>query len=117
MRIVIDLPFPVSLNKLWRSNRGRVHRSKEYTDWIKRADALWLTQKRNAPKEPIVRFNAEISLVPPDNRRRDGDNLAKAALDFLKRIEVIADDSGAVKTTIEMLPPGEPSCRVSIESR
>jgi hypothetical protein len=35
---IITLPLPPSLNALWRSNRGRVHKSYRYAAWIKGAE-------------------------------------------------------------------------------
>jgi hypothetical protein len=37
MPSVIDLPLPPSVNRLWRSHRGRVHRAAPYLSWLKAA--------------------------------------------------------------------------------
>ena len=118
MRIVIDLPFPVSTNALWRVGKGRVFRSKRYVEWIRQADALWMTQKHKV-REPILgKFTATIALAPPDKRKRDLDNVGtKAVLDFLQRVRIIENDSNAVDIRVSWLPPSKvPSCQVTIEA-
>lgn len=92
-RITLHLPLPPSTNRLWRSNRGRVHRSKVYLDWLQQAGLEWLTQKPKQPKSIPYQFSAQIILVKPDKRRRDLDNSIKCLLDFCKLHSVIVDDS------------------------
>lgn len=93
LQIVVDLPRPPSVNRLWRVGRKRVYRSKAYLDWIRQADACWLMQKQKAPVKQIHGFfQAEIIVVRPDKRRRDNSNLPKALYDFCERIQVIDDD-------------------------
>lgn len=93
-RIVVHLPYPVSTNAIWRSNRGRVHRSKAYTAWLQQAGLQWLSQKKNQPKGISGRFKAYIVFAEPKNkRRRDVDNLHKAILDFCKSHGLVKDDS------------------------
>jgi len=41
----IDLPLPPSVNRLWRSNRGRVHRAAPYVAWLKEAGWSLLRQR------------------------------------------------------------------------
>jgi crossover junction endodeoxyribonuclease RusA len=89
--IVIQLKCPPSVNRLWRANRGRVHRSARYTAWLK--EAGWsLLRQRPARLKGWVRIS--IAAGRPDNRRRDLDNVAgKALLDLLVAHQVIEDDS------------------------
>ncbi len=91
--ITIDLEFPPSVNAVWRSNRGRVHRSKEYTDWIAVSYGLWM-QQRGAQKLKSIKghYTLKIILNAPDNRQRDLDNLIKAPSDFLQSAGIIEND-------------------------
>ena len=87
----IDLPLPPSTNALWRSNRGRVHRSRRYLAWLKEAGWELLTQR---PKRITGGVEIRIAIGRPDNRKRDLDNVAtKAILDLLTAHQIITDDS------------------------
>jgi crossover junction endodeoxyribonuclease RusA len=91
----VDLPLP-STNRLWRSNRGRVHRAPLYLSWLK--EAGWsLLQQRPARITGPVRIT--IPAGRPDRRRRDIDNLGKAILDFLVGHQVITNDSQVASIT------------------
>ena len=86
----LELPLPPSVNRLWRSNRGRVHVSSRYKSW--RRSAGWeLVLQKPERLEGWVRIS--IAAGAPDRRRRDVDGLAKATLDLLVEHQVIADDS------------------------
>lgn len=91
----VFLPFPPSVNSIWRRGKnprtGRpvVYLDKKYKAWKAEADALLLTQK---PLKAVQgHFDAIITL---DERRRraDADNLIKVILDFLQRAELIEND-------------------------
>jgi len=87
----IDLPLPPSVNRLWRSNRGRVHRSPRYDAWRKEAGWLLAIQRPIRVTGPVA---ISIAAGRPDRRRRDLDNIAtKACLDLLTLHGVIQDDS------------------------
>jgi crossover junction endodeoxyribonuclease RusA len=90
MRSHINLPFPPSVNALYKNRNGGRCKTKKYTDWEAAAQAMFLTQKRNHHTKPVA---VNIFATPPDNRRRDIDNIAKATLDFLVKMAVLADDS------------------------
>jgi crossover junction endodeoxyribonuclease RusA len=115
-RLVLELPFPPSVNRLWRVGKGgRMYRSRPYMRWLKRAGLEWMVQRVNSPIKRIDGpFTAEIILCAPDKRRRDVDNLAKAAMDALVHFGIIVDDSLCRKVTIGWgeAPTG---CRVIIE--
>ena len=96
-KIVMHLPFPPSVNAVWRSNRGRVHKSSAYISWQAVAGQEWMTQKIKQPRFLPGDFSLILVLVNPDRRRRDLDNRLKACLDFCKLHRVIQDDSLARK--------------------
>jgi crossover junction endodeoxyribonuclease RusA len=93
MSIIVDLPWPPSVNALWRSSGNRVHRSKRYVLWLKEAELLWLCQRPKLKEREILgEFCCSIVLWPPDKRKRDIDNFSKPALDFLQHMQIIEND-------------------------
>jgi crossover junction endodeoxyribonuclease RusA len=86
----LSLPYPPSANHLWRSNRGRVHKSPKYEKWLYAAGIMALAAK---PRGIIGAYKLSIAAVRPDNRRRDLDNIIKPINDLLKAVGVIEDDS------------------------
>ncbi len=85
------LPFPPSVNSIWRAFRGRNIKSKRGREYDARADVCLQQQ------QPLPRFTQPVSVEAafgrPDKRRRDLDNHAKAVLDALTRNGVLEDDS------------------------
>lgn len=89
----ITLPWPPSVNSYWRhpktghlagrhliSREGRMYRAK-----IK--ELCW------NEKQIIGRVSVHVEAYPPDNRRRDLDNIFKALLDSITHAALIMDDS------------------------
>jgi len=91
-RISIHLPMPPSTNLIWRSDRGRVHKSREYTDWIAQAGYEWLRQRKDQPKGLQGNFKAILILDKTQRGRKDLDNRVKAILDLCKTHSIIVDD-------------------------
>lgn len=103
----LELPFPVSANRLWRSagavththhgsilSRPRVYISPMYRSWITEADALYLTQKRKmGPVQMLGPYTIEC-VFSRDKRSplADGDNLTKCIHDWLQRVQIIKND-------------------------
>lgn len=92
--ITIDLPFPVSVNRIWRSGQGKTYRSEPYLRWITQANGHWLEQK---PKLKIKRIDGLYTLhvvyCPPDKRSRDLDNLVKCLNDFAQGAGIVLNDA------------------------
>lgn len=85
---VVKLPLPPSANNLYR-NAGRFRvPSKVYIEWT--SIAVPMLAKMPKPDLP-TRFHFEIH--GKVNRKRDGDNLIKAAVDACVRAGVIPDDN------------------------
>lgn len=87
--VEIWLPFPPSANALWRSNRGRVHKSVRYSEWLN--EAAWEAKSQRAGKIKGT-YKLSITAARPDKRKRDLDNLFKPVSDLLKSIGAIEDD-------------------------
>ncbi len=93
-QITIDLPFPVSINAVWRSGKGRVFKSKRYRSWIKEAWGLWLAQRSTSELKHIKGpYTLKIILNAPDRRRRDIGNYEKGLSDFLQMARIIENDN------------------------
>ena len=121
--VTLCLPFPPSLNHYWRnvaiklksgraiskttiSKRGREFR-KETMSMVAEQGISALCMKS--------RLRVIIYLHPPDKRKRDIDNYAKALLDALTHSQVWLDDSQIDELQIvrgEIKKPGE--CLVHI---
>jgi Holliday junction resolvase RusA-like endonuclease len=85
--ITLDLPTPPSVNRTRRINWAA---SRQVADWKADADKLVLSQRVRRPDPAIDRYELHITLA--ENCRIDGDNICKSAIDYLKRIEFVADD-------------------------
>src|SRR5882672_9563713 len=90
--VVICLPIPISTNRARRidwANHPDVLR------WRKQADALVLQAKRRKVNplklERIPRF--ELHFLVSNTCKTDLDNLLKLAIDYLRKVEIIEDDS------------------------
>jgi crossover junction endodeoxyribonuclease RusA len=88
--IVIVTPFPPSINHYYGNGRnGRKFIKAPGIEY--RAAVLDYVTRYNS-KAPEGRLSVGIQLYPPDKRRRDVDNSAKAALDALTHAGVYQDD-------------------------
>ena len=98
--ISLRLPFPVSTNAIWRSNRGRVHKSKAYDKWIGAANMAFLTQKRELGKPIVGAFSMSIVLDDKKRGKRDLDNCVKVVLDHVQRLGLIENDKLAEEISV-----------------
>ena len=86
----ITLPYPPSVNNYWRAVRGRMLISREGRAYKQSVCIEVLTKGRRKVLTGFLAMTVEI--YPPDNRRRDIDNTAKAVLDALGAAHVYEDD-------------------------
>lgn len=96
----LGLPYPPSVNRIWRSlaikgqTRVLVSREgREYREAVRRS-------LLPGYKPMHGRLAVQLVAIPPDRRRRDIDNLAKALLDALTHVGIWADDSQVDRLTI-----------------
>ena len=113
MRIMqTDLPWPPSVNNYWHHNRrGQVFLSvggKKFREICTQNVPLF----HECWESEFV--SLKVRAVPPDNRRRDLDNILKAILDGLEAARVFADDSQVKILDVQMLAPQKPG-RVYVE--
>jgi Holliday junction resolvase RusA-like endonuclease len=110
VEISVNLPIPPSVNRLWRSGRRRVFRSKAYLDWIRAAD-LTVMARRQFPKLKISGpFEAHIVFAAA---RGDVDNRVKGVLDWAESREIIRNDSDCRRLVVER-GEAELGCRLTL---
>lgn len=98
------LPWPPSVNAIWRSivikGSVRVLLSKEGRKY--REGVQKLIGQVPTIAQPV---EVRIAAYPPDGRRRDIDNIAKAALDALTHAGVWDDDVRVAVLHVSRCPP------------
>lgn len=121
--VVVDLPYPPSVNRLWRATAEHgeqsVYLAPTYVSWKKAADALLLTYR--GWRQPTIKgaFSIDIGLSPPKGHKRgDIDNRVKAVLDFIQRVSIIENDKHCQRLLVEWVgiehaPHG---CRVTVRA-
>lgn len=112
---VVVLPYPPSVNALYRTVRGRPIASKRYRVWQYEAGECMAIQK---PQSVPGQVTVTVELDPHDKRRRDLDNAGfKAVLDLLVRHNVIeGDDSKHVREIRARWVTSENECTVFVEA-
>ena len=90
--VILDLPYPPSINHYWRRVGHRTLISREGRAFRRNVCALL---GGNSPRKPPSggRIALAMDAVPPDRRRRDMDNIQKPVLDALEHAGVYEDDS------------------------
>ena len=109
--IVLDLPPPISVNRIWRKTKTGVIKSDAYQKWIRRADAMLLeTGQLKGLKTIVGPFTAMI-IVKRSNL--DLDNNSKCLLDFVQSRNFIIDDKFCEELTLRWgnAPSG---CRLTL---
>lgn len=92
------LPYPPSINHYWRRVGPRTLISREGRRFRERVTATLAALR----VQPLTgRLAVRVEVYPPDNRRRDIDNVQKALLDAMQHGGAYADDSQIVRLTIE----------------
>lgn len=89
--MVIELPWPPSVNHYWRRQGARYFVSSEgkaYRDTLYYACA-----QHRGLFSAKQRLSVTIDAYPPDKRRRDLDNILKSLLDSLQYAGIYEDDS------------------------
>jgi len=96
--IYLTLPWPPSANRYYRAVKGRSILSKEARDY--RAAVVALVG------QPIPfegRLSVTVRAFPPDQRKRDLDNMLKQTLDALQHAGIYIDDSQIDSLRIERM--------------
>ncbi len=109
--IVLDLPFPISTNRIWR-NATRTLKSERYRIWEKAAQAQIQFQR---PGGILGKVCVDMWFAEKDKLTRDIDNLPKCVLDTLATCKVIEGDSNRYVRELNLKwAPDITGCRVCI---
>lgn len=117
IEITLDLPFPPSVNHIWKRSKLGVHRSAKYLRWMKNADMMVMAAKQYPRRKIEGLFEAHIWL-DEDAGDGDCDNRVKVCLDWLQSRDVVVNDKNCRRLTVEWAaheraPRG---CRVTLRS-
>ena len=117
MHVLLELPFPPSMNTYWRNFRGRTVLSKAGRQFKENVQNYII--ENNIPKFGDKKLKITMILRPRDKRKVDIDNRIKAVLDSLEDAGVFDDDfqvdhlemirgeplkGGLIRVLIEELP-------------
>ena len=93
--MTINLPFPPSVNMIWRTmvrgKRAITYMSADGKEY--RNDVRVRVLESGIRSTLTGRLTVEILIHPPDRRKRDIDNSLKALLDSMQHAGVYKDDS------------------------
>lgn len=109
--IELTLPFPPSVNHYWRHVRGKPIVSKDGRLYRDAVFALVAYRVMRLEGQLAV----EVTLHPPDKKRRDIDNSCKALLDAMQHAGVYHDDHQICELIIRrssVVPGGKAIVRV-----
>lgn len=109
----ITLPWPPSVNTYWRTFRGRMIISAHGREY--RAAVAEQVLLQHAARHYTAPLKITIEAWRPDRRKRDLDNLLKAALDSLAHAGVFEDDAQIVDLRIYWAPAIGGMLKVQIE--
>lgn len=98
----ITLPWPPSNNRYYRHNRGRTHISDEGQAYRDRVAEIIKDLMLDIGISSQVKIRIECHM--PDRRRRDLDNLQKAAFDALTRAGFWQDDQQVDYYSVKRMP-------------
>lgn len=91
LEIVLDLPFPPSVNHIWRRAGKRMIRSARYMRWLTNADYMILANRQYPRRKIVGHFEAEM-LLSEKAGVGDLDNRVKCLLDWCVSRDVVYDD-------------------------
>ncbi len=91
-RVELILPWPPSVNNAYRSlGMGRTVKTRVVREYF--SGVAVLIQRKQVKSFGKSRLKISVDCHPPDNRRRDLDNIGKVLLDTLEYSGLFDDDS------------------------
>ena len=112
MTLEFELPYPPSVNHYWRVYRGRMRISRAGRRYREQVCAILAASGVQPLQGPL---SVQVEVYPPDDSRRDIDNLQKALLDALAHGGAYEDDSQIESLSIdkaEVVPGGRTIVRI-----
>lgn len=112
----ITLPYPPSVNSMYRTFKGRMIISKKGREWMKLAVHEAKSQVHGWFVTGKVWLQIEVYM--PDNRRRDLDNLLKPLQDCITHAGIWTDDCNVHELQIRHcgVDKANPRCELRIEA-
>jgi crossover junction endodeoxyribonuclease RusA len=104
----LTIPFPPSVNSMYRQFKGRTIISAKGREYKKLIAALVKVNGWNKRMEG--RLHMEVTLYPPDRRKRDLDNSLKGIQDSLQEAKVFIDDSQIDYVSVQRGEVRKPGC-------
>lgn len=98
----VILPWPPSNNRYYRHNRGRTHISAEGAAYRHEVARIIRDSMLDIRTSSPLKIRIECHM--PDRRRRDLDNLQKAAFDALTKAGFWVDDCQVVDYRVVKMP-------------
>jgi crossover junction endodeoxyribonuclease RusA len=118
MSTTVNLPYPVSANRYWRSyavkGRAMVVVSEEARSY--RTQCGWIAKAAGLRIPLQGEIELTITLVPANRVCMDLDNALKVVIDAMKGV-AYEDDSQVRKITAERKPPDGQGARVELTVR
>lgn len=108
----IELPYPPSVNRLWRFARGHWHISKEGQHYRRNVEAILLASGVRPLEGWLSVF---IEMYPPDRRERDTDNVLKAIFDSCQHAGLYKKDYQIARHLVERMEPEPPHGKVVVQ--
>lgn len=112
----LSLPYPPSVNHIWRRVGARTVISREGRRYRRDVCAALATMPGGGVARMDGRLAVRVTVCPPDHRRRDLDNVQKALLDALAKGGAYHDDSQIDRLEVER-GPVTPGGKVLVEIR
>ncbi len=103
-RLVLELPYPPSVNHYYRSVGPRTLISREGRAYREQVCAILVAAGTETLTGPLA---LQVEVYPPDRRSRDLDNTLKALLDALEKGGAYRNDSQIVRLVAEKREPVE----------
>jgi Holliday junction resolvase RusA-like endonuclease len=104
--IKLNLPFPPSVNSIWKHRKGGgVYLDPKYRAWKREADGCFMQQRKTCGPSITGKFNAILWF--DESRRRsntDLDNRIKVCLDAVQRFGLVVNDSHLDKLDAQWMP-------------
>ena len=113
---ILDLPFPPSVNSIWRKVGNKMVISAPYHAWKIDANRLGLAQRINKNPMMVGPFEADILLDSAKFGKIDVDNPSKAVLDWTQKMMLVENDKNCRRLLIEW---GDTShgCKLTLRGR
>lgn len=98
-------PYPPSVNRMWRTFRGRMILSAQGREYRKVCAGFAQTLGLINTFSSAHRLSVHVQAQPPDRRKRDLDNVFKGLLDSLQSSGIIPNDEQIDRLCILRMPP------------